>query len=136
MRKTTEQTGEEQLALGFEHELRAEAATNRMLEDLRLGIGELGAGRAVQLLNVQPSVLSESVGHRPRRQFQLRWLARLLVAFSPARRASVLGALAELCGLEVVVPRRRTPEQRAEDLERALLSFGEAGRKKLDEVPR
>jgi hypothetical protein len=42
----------------------------------------------------------------------------------------------EQLALGFVVPRRRTPEQRAEDLERALLSFGEAGRKKLDEVPR
>lgn len=136
MRKTTEQTGEEQLALEFALEARADAASSTVLEQVRVGIGELGTGRAVEILDVQPSVLSESTGRQPRRQFQFRWFARLLLAFPPSRRLSVLRPLAELCGFDLMPRKRRTAEERVEELERALLRFGEPGRRALDEVPR
>jgi hypothetical protein len=137
MRKTTEQTGPDaQIAMEFALEATADATTARLLEELRAGIADMTPGRAVELLNVQPSVLSESVGARARRQFQLRWFARLLLAFPPQRRFTVVRALAELCGFDLLPRRKLTVEQRGEELERALLSFGEAGRRKLDEVGR
>ena len=130
----------------FADQATAYATTSTVIDELRAGVAELGPGRAVELLDVQPSVLSEALSPLPdprrgarepkRRHFQLRWFARLLLAFPPSRRFSILNSLAELCGFELSYRKKLSAEQRAAELERALLDFGEPGRERLEKVPR
>lgn len=140
MRKTTEQNrSNHQLALEFAQIAAADAASAELIEYLREAIAyELGTAEVTRILGISAATYSESVSSRPRknRQFQLRWVGRILAKLSPERQLGALRIIAKPHGLAVQTPRKLTPEERARELELALLSFGDEGRRKLDEVPR
>lgn len=117
----------------------ADAVYAEMLEELHAVVTEeLGAAEAQRILGITKSTYSVAMSGRPKknRQPQLRWLTRLLVKLSPAGQLRVLQPIARFLRLAITVEPRLTPEQRNIELERALLSFGDEGKRKLDQVPR
>ena len=125
------------LDLPFERDARVENAWKRLRAAVYEAVQAIGVKEAAYQLDIAPSLLSDALNERDRKNFQLKWLPTILAIASDAHQLAIMSELADYCGFDLVKRKKLTAEERLERLENALRSkLGKIGETLLEEVGR
>lgn len=125
------------LDLPFQRDTRAESAWLRLRKAVYEAVQAVGVKEVAYRLDVAPSLLSDALNERDRKNFQLRWVFVVLDLASDAHRRSIAAELAGYGGFDITPRKVLTAEERLARLEDALRSkLGKVGESLLEEVGR
>lgn len=116
-----------QTSFGYPDDAAGLAARKRLLDAIRSAVARIGLKELAFRLDVQPSLLADSLAERSHKGVRAAWLVTIIELADEADAIAILGEIAAMRGLEVVKRKTLTPEQLAAAYEERLRSLGPVG---------